>query len=38
YSTGLCDLFQLRSKKMNIDVVSGWIGKEFLNDGTVKNE
>ncbi len=38
YSTCLCDLFQLRSKKMNIDVVSGWIGKEFLNDGTVKNE
>jgi hypothetical protein len=38
YSTCLCDLFQLKSKKMNIDVVSDWMDKIFLNDGTVKNE
>ena len=38
YITCLCDLFQLRSKKYDIDLVSDWLDKKFLNDGTVKNE
>ena len=38
YSTCLCELYQLRSKFYSIDLASRWIGKEFLNDGTVKEE
>jgi len=38
YNTCLCELYQLRSKYYSIDLASKWIGKVFLNDGTVEEE
>lgn len=37
HRTLLCDSYQLRSK-FHITVVGDWIGKKFLNDGTLQNE
>ena len=34
--TMLCDLYQF--KPANMTSIGEWIGKEFLNDGTIKNE
>ena len=38
HNSCLCDLYQLKSKRIDIDIPGEWIGKHFLNDGTVKEE
>jgi hypothetical protein len=38
HSTMLCDLYQLRGRRTSITPISEWLGKEILNDGTVKQE
>ena len=38
HGTLVCDLYQLRGQKMSIARVGKYVGKEFLNDGTMKEE
>lgn len=38
HSTCLCDLYQLRSKKIYIGEIGKWVEKPFSNDGTLKED
>jgi len=38
HATMLCDLYEIRGRGKTLDLISEWLDKEILNDGTIKDK